>query len=165
MSENEKPNMLVIGLILVLVTISVIIYVSQQLEVLDLSGQPEQVRTILEGVKIAFSSAAIAIGIGFSQNIALYATKWMRVQRTNEPANIEYSLKWMSETILKFEAVILAATPFVEIFAQNMPPRYRQVLVAGVGGFFAITLLVIREVKRVIEDVRKPVVAEPKPPT
>jgi len=165
LSEDKKPNMLIIGLILVLASVSVIIYVSEQLQFLDLTGQPEQIVTFIQGLKIVFSSSAIAIAIGFSQNITLYLAKWLRVKRTKETADIEYSLKWMTETILKFEAVILAATPFVEIFAQNMPPHYRPILVAGVGGCFAIVRLLIAEVKHAIEATRKPVATGPGPQT
>lgn len=154
MSENQKPNMLILGLIIVLASVSVIIYVSQQLQVIDLTGQPEQIVTFVNAIKLVFASSAIAIAIGFSQNITLYIAKWLRVKRTEEPADVNYSLKWMTQTILKFEAVLLAATPFVEIFAQNMPPPQRQILIAGIGGFFAIVQLLIAELKRVIQETK-----------
>jgi|GEM_PF-4927271 len=159
MSE-KKPNMLIIGVILVIAALSVAATVVDIVRPLDLSTYPPAIAYILGGVKYILIVTPIAILVAFGRNIFGFGINWIREQR-NGDSHVEYSLSWLAQTIVTFEGVIIVATPLVTLIAgvvfKEFWPAYESEAMIVIGSLWALIDLTISELKRALKSAGTPI--------
>ena len=157
--SQEKINMLVIGIVVVIAFFGVFATVAQVIPSVDTAGLSSQVAYVVEFVKYVVIATPVAILFGYSRNISGYVFNWFRSKRSGIP-NADYSLKWMSQTVVQFEAVILIATPLVNmtvsLIMQQWKPEYMQESMMVIAAVWALIDMMISELKRALSEAKKP---------
>ena len=152
MTEEKKPNMLFIALIVVAIALAVTTVISVHLSSIDTSEIPTELVFIVEGAQYVFLTIEVAIGTGYLRNISGFIVKLLKVKRKKSVEKVDYSFTWMVETIGKFEGVLLTATPFVEML---VPPGYKKTAMLALAGLFALIDIIYSETKALMAEVQK----------
>lgn len=154
MSENKKYNPAILAAVFVVAAFILLEALSGIVNTLDASGYPETVAMLIGGVKWIFSTAPMAVAIGFGRNYVGYIINWIRAKRKNEPS-AEYSMTWLSETVVKMQGWILLVTPFIEVIVTSVGPEYKQAATIIAGAIFVFFDMALSEIKR-IKEITKP---------
>lgn len=139
--------MLIIAVLIAVIAAGVFTAVSAALSEVDVSTQPAELQPVIVIVKVAFTSTAVAVTFGFIRNITGFIVKWIRANRSEGNKDVTYSLKWFVETMVKFEGVILVATPLIDSFIGALPGEYKPVAMAATAAAFGFFDIVLSEVK------------------
>lgn len=154
MAEEKKPNTLIIAILIMLALFTVFETCAALLAMIDTTGMPASVAKVVEAFKFIFAAAPFAIAIGFGRSFTGYAINWLRAKRKEEPT-ADYSIKWLGETITKFEGWIVLVTPFVNVILLNLPLEHKAIGMAVSGAAFALLEMLLSEIKNVIAESRK----------
>lgn len=138
-----------------LALITVLGIVSATLSTVDTSTLPPALVGVVEVLKYGFLAAPIALGLGFARNLVGYGIAWLRESRKDDLEEIEYSMKWLSQTLVTFNGWVLTVTPFVDIFIMQLPPEQKAVAMTVTGSAFAMIDLLISEIKHVIGALKQ----------
>lgn len=152
--EEKKPNNLIIAIIIMLALFVVLEGCAVLIGTIDTGGYPASVAAIIETFKFIFAAAPFAIAIGFGRNLTGYAINWLRAKRKEEET-VDYSIKWLAETVTKFEGWIVLATPFVNVILLNLPIEHKALGMAVSGAGLALIDMLFSEIKKVIAHFKK----------
>lgn len=143
------PTFLVIvGLVAAFLVLSVGAVLIQEWNV---TGQPETVVLIANGLKLVLTATPVAMAIGVGRNLVGYAVNWIRAKREGDEA-AEYSSKWLLETVVKFEGWIVVITPLIELIAQYLPGEKKMTVLVIAGAVFATIDMLFSEIKKLLKD-------------
>ena len=152
--EKKEINPLIIAIVIILALFIVLEACAVLIGTINTEGMPAALVAIIEACKFIFAAAPFAIAIGFGRNITGYTINWLRGKRKEEET-ADYSIKWLAETVTKFEGWIVLATPFVNVILLNLPFEHKALGMAVSGAFFALADMLFSEVKKIIADIRK----------
>lgn len=144
---------MLIALFVVAVAFAVTAAVSNALTNVDTSGMPDEAVFLIEQAQYVFLTLEVAVGTGYLANISGFIVKWLNVKRRNSVESVDYSMTWLVETVGKFEAVLITATPFMQLI---VPPAYKETAMLALAALFALIKVIYSETKRMMAEVKKP---------
>lgn len=154
MSE-QKPNKLFIAFIVVIALVFALEIVSIVLSQIDVSTLPPELVGVVGILQYIFLAAPIAVGLGFARNLTGYAIAKLREARKENPKEIDYSMKWLGQTLVTFNGWVLIATPFIDQFITTLPVEHKAVAATIAASVLAMIDLFLSEVKHTVTEVKK----------
>lgn len=156
MSENKKNNMftIVIALIICLAVFSVATFIAVNIETIDVTGLPDSIQAFIETVKYIFLATPVAVMFACGRGIYGYAVKWIRAKRQEDQITVDFSLTWLTETVVQFEGFILVVTPLIGFIISVLAPQHKQIAIVVTGALWSLISILLSEIKRLVKDVQ-----------
>lgn len=154
MSEKNNARTITIAIVLCIALFAVFSVIALNIENIDISTVPNELAPYIETLKWIFTATPVAIAFAGGRGIYGYAVKWLRLKRTGGDEAVDFSLKWLTETIAKFEGFIIVVTPVISMFIEMLPPENRQLAMVVTASLWALISILFSEIKRIVAEVR-----------
>jgi hypothetical protein len=153
MSEKPKLNPLIIGIVVCLAAFAALSVAAAKVQ--EITPTPE-LAAIVAFIQAAVIAAPVAVAFALGRNLYGYGIKYLEAKRMANATVEVYSLRWLGETVVKFEGVLVLFTPFIIalvdlIKAQpGITPYQIQMITTGTAAFIAFIDILISELKKII---------------
>jgi len=152
MSEKPKLNPLIIGIVICLAIFAALSVVAAQIQQMTPAGEFAPVITFIQ---VSVMAAPVAVAWALGRSLYGYGIKYLAAKRAGSPTET-YSLKWLGETTVKFEGILVLFTPFVSGIVDlikttpGLTPYEIQLITTGTAAFIAFIDILLSELKKIL---------------
>jgi hypothetical protein len=140
---GEKVNKLVLATLIFVVAVGVVGVIGGAVKTVDVTVYEDPyTRNFIVAVQYFFASTAVVTVFAFLRNVTGFGVNYLKAERMGEP--VEYEVKRLGETWLKYEGVVLAFAGLGDLYY----PGFGQIIA---GAIFFLVETVISELKTLVQ--------------
>ena len=145
-------NPLIIGIVICLAAFAALSIVAARIQEMTPAGELAPVTTFIQ---VSVMAAPVAVAWALGRNLYGYGMKYLAAKRASGPVET-YSLKWLGETAVKFEGILVLFTPFVSGIVDlikvtpGLTPYEIQLITTGTAAFIAFIDIFVSEIKKIV---------------
>lgn len=152
--SSEKPSTFWIGILVFLCLLGVSSAAAAAIMQVDLTGQPEVIVYLVSGVQAVLISSPVAVAFGYARNVFGFGNAVLRAMRKDQ--DLQYSVTWMLQTIIRFEGVVVTATTFLDLVVLNLPPEQKVIAASVTASLWALIEFIFSKGKGFLQALLEP---------